>query len=224
MMENIHIFDVKIQGLTVKEAMRQVIEYLNTDVLNTVEIMTMDMLMQGQDNADWKEKAAQLDLVLPGEREILDAVKIQDRILIRDVENSVFLKMFLKYFQKNHKKVFLLAEDEEEAAVLAEEMGRYHRGIVITGSFILPREEGQIENVINEINGTETDCLVSVLSSPWQEEFIAAQRALLNVRLWLGCGDTLRQIYKEKRTGGKVRKFFLKKVFRYKVEKEKKEN
>ena len=223
-MENIHIFDVKIQGLTVKEAMRQVIEYLNTDVLNTVEIMTMDMLMQGQDNADWKEKAAQLDLVLPGEREILDAVKIQDRILIRDVENSVFLKMFLKYFQKNHKKVFLLAEDEEEAAVLAEEMGRYHRGIVITGSFILPREEGQIENVINEINGTETDCLVSVLSSPWQEEFIAAQRALLNVRLWLGCGDTLRQIYKEKRTGGKVRKFFLKKVFRYKVEKEKKEN
>ena len=73
----------------------------------------------------------------------------------------------------------LLAEDEEEAAVLAEEMGRYHRGIVITGSFILPREEGQIENVINEIDGTETDCLVSVLSSPWQEEFIAAQRACL---------------------------------------------
>ena len=94
---------------------------------------------------------------------------------------------------------------------------------MITGGAALVPDEGQEEKVINEINGTETDCLVSMFSSPWQEQFIAEKKALLNVRLWIGCGPLLMQNYTEKKIGRKVKTFFLKKLFRYRVEKQKKE-
>ena len=78
------------------------------------------------------------------------------------------MKLFLKYLQKNRKKIFLLADKEEQIQSLSEEIRHYHRGIVITGGAALVPDEGQEEKVINEINGTETDCLVSMFSSPWQ--------------------------------------------------------
>ncbi|GEM_PF-92391 len=224
MKDGINIFDVTMQGFTAKEAMKQAIGYLETDSLNTIEIVTMDMLMREQENPAWKEQIQGLDMVLPGEREILEAAGIQDRTLIRDTEGRVFLKMFLKYLQKNRKKVFLLADSEEEAENLESAIHRYHRGIFVTGCIALTADSGQEERIINEINGTETECLLSALTSPWQEEFIAKQKALLGAKLWLGCGTALGQNYHEKRMGGKLKRFFMKRMFRYRVERQKKEN
>lgn len=223
MKETINIFDVYMQNFTAKEAMKQVIAYLETESLHTIEIVTMDMLLKEQENVQWKDMVKKLDMVLPGEREILEAAGVQDKNSIRDAEEHIFLKLFLKYLQKNRKKIFLLADKEEQIQSLSEEIRHYHRGIVITGGAALVPDEGQEEKVINEINGTETDCLVSIFSSPWQEQFIAEKKALLNVRLWIGCGPLLMQNYTEKKIGRKVKAFFLKKLFRYRVEKQKKE-
>ncbi|MCU6746422.1 WecB/TagA/CpsF family glycosyltransferase [Faecalicatena acetigenes] len=223
MKETINIFDVYMQNFTAKEAMKQVIAYLETESLHTIEIVTMDMLLKEQENVQWKDMVKKLDMVLPGEREILEAAGVQDKNSIRDAEEHIFLKLFLKYLQKNRKKIFLLADKEEQIQSLSEEIRHYHRGIVITGGAALVPDEGQEEKVINEINGTETDCLVSMFSSPWQEQFIAEKKALLNVRLWIGCGPLLMQNYTEKKIGRKVKTFFLKKLFRYRVEKQKKE-
>ena len=223
MKETINIFDVYMQNFTAKEAMKQVIAYLETESLHTIEIVTMDMLLKEQENVQWKDMVKKLDMVLPGERGILEAAGVQDKNSIRDAEEHIFLKLFLKYLQKNRKKIFLLADKEEQIQALSEEIRHYHRGIVITGGAALVPDEGQEEKVINEINGTETDCLVSIFSSPWQEQFIAEKKALLNVRLWIGCGPLLMQNYTEKKIGRKVKTFFLKKLFRYRVEKQKKE-
>lgn len=224
MKETINIFDVNMHSFTAKEAMKRVIEYLGTESLHTIEIVTMDMLLKEQDNVQWKEKIGKMDLALPGEQEILVAAEVQDRSLIREADDKVFLKLFLKYLQKNRRRIFLLADSEEVLESLKEEIRHYHRGIVITGGAALPEDAGQEEKVINEINGTETDCLVSVLSSPWQEQFIAGQKALLNVKLWMGCGTLLMQNYTDKKMRGRLKEFFLKKLFRYRVERQKKEN
>ena len=82
---------------------------------------------------------------------------------------------------------------------------------------VLSDQAGQEENAINEINGTETDCIFSVLPSPYQERFIAANKALLKARVWLGCGTVLEQSYDARDLGRRIRRFFAKKVFKYRV-------
>ena len=122
MKETINIFDVYMQNFTAKEAMKQVIAYLETESLHTIEIVTMDMLLKEQENVQWKDMVKKLDMVLPGEREILEAAGVQDKNSIRDAEEHIFLKLFLKYLQKNRKKIFLLADKEEQIQSLSEEI------------------------------------------------------------------------------------------------------
>lgn len=222
MKKKINIFDVEIDGFTAKAAMQAAVEYMQSESINTVEIVTLDMLMQGQDSPEWIEKTKEIDLVLPGEKEILEAAEVEDRNLLKDVTNELFLKMFIRFLQRNHKKIFLIAGSGQELESLKPALEKYNRGIAIVGQGILDPEGKAEEEIINEVNGVETDCILSILPSPQQEEFIVKNSALLNARMWLGCGKTLSRMYGE-RSGSGVRRFFLKKIFRYRVGRQRKE-
>ena len=76
-------------------------------------------------------------------------------------------------------------------------------------------------DVINDINGTETDCIFSVLRSPYQEHFITENKAFLKAKVWLGCGTVLGQSYDARRLGKRFKRFIMKSVFRYRVEQQK---
>lgn len=217
MEEKINIFDVEIDCLTAKEAMINALQFLESDSIDTIGLMTMAMLMGGQEDQKWKEQVEDLKMVLPGESEILEAARISDRNLLREAEGRVFLKMFMKYLQKNRKKVFLLAGSGEEMQRVKEAISWYNRGIQIAGSATVSPQDETVEDVINDINGTETDCILSVLSSPYQEQFICENKALLNARVWLGCGTALWDSYNERHPLKRLKRFFMKKLFRYQV-------
>ena len=224
MEEKISIFDTEMDSLSAKETMIRTIQFFEDDLLDTIELMTLNMLMGGQEDPKWKRNVAGMDLVLPVEAEILEAAGIQDRGLLRDADERVFLRMFMKYLQKNQKRVFLLAGSDEELFRVEEAVRRFNRGIRFTGHALLSPQDNREENVINDINGTETDCILSVLPSPYQEEFLGRNRALLNAKVWLGCGGALWQSYDERKLSKKIRHFFLKKVFRRTVEREQRGN
>jgi len=60
-----------------------------------------------------------------------------------------------------------------------------------------------------------------VLPSPFQERFITANKALLNVRVWLGGGCAFTGHLDEIKLRNRIRFFIQKKIFRYHVEQEK---
>ena len=214
MIEKMNIFDVEIPILTAKEAMIRAMQYLESESVDTIELVSMDMLMKERENAQWKEQINELTMLLPENTEILKAAEIEN-------EENVFLKMFMKYMQKSHKKIFLLADSEENLGKVETVLSRHNRGIRITGQMVISENEEQIQDAINAINGTETDCILSVLPSPFQERFITANKALLNVRVWLGGGCAFTGHLDEIKLRNRIRFFIQKKIFRYHVEQEK---
>lgn len=231
-MENkIDIFDIKIDALTAKDTLKKIVQFMESETVNTVEIVTLELLVQGQDNPEWKEKMRGMDLILSGERDILEAAQkaaglledtaVDNGHLIRELDKKLFLKMFLRYLQRTRKKVFLLAEQEEELFFLQEELRSYAKGLVSAGHAVLPGDGERKDSVINEINGVEPDCIISVLPYPVQEKFISEAKALLNARVWVGCGLSLFQEEQKKRPAGKLRRFFLKRAFIHLVDQQK---
>ena len=105
---------------------------------------------------------------------------------------------------EEQKKSFLLAESEEKLNTVENAMKYYDKGIFLTGHALIKEGENREEDVVNEINGTETDCILSVLTSPYQEKFIAENQALLNVKLWFGCGTLLEKSYGERKLSKKA--------------------
>lgn len=220
----ITILNIELDRLSAKEAMYRAVQYIENESVSTVEIVTMDMLLRGQERPEWKQAVQTLDMVIPGEQEILEAAGISDKGLIRDTSGQTFLKMFMRYLQKNKKKVFLVAQTEEELTDLETLMREYDRHLLITGHGILPADGTSEETVINEINGAEADCIFSLLPSPEQELFIARNSALLNVRIFFGCGDVLKENYLKQKKKARIQRFFRKKVFRYLAGRQKKDD
>ena len=231
-MENkIDIFEIDIDALTAKDTLKRIVQFMESETVNTVEIVTLELLVQGQDDPMWRERMQKMDLVLPGEKEILEASEkaagLSERAsehnghLIKELEKRVFFKMFFKYLQRTRKKVFLLAGQEEDLLLLQENLRPYARGFLPAGQAVLPEDAGRKDSVINEINGVEPDCIISVLPYPVQENFISESKALLNARLWIGCSLSLLQEENKKKPAGKLKKFFLKRAFIHLVDQQK---
>ena len=217
-----NVLGVEFRIGTVKNLLSGTLEYLYDETVNTVEIITMEMLIQGQDDSEWKNRMQEIDMLIPGDRDIFDAVGIKDSGLIREAQSHSYLRLILKYLEKHKSKVFLLAENETELDSLKTKLRQYGR-LVPVGQAVLSAEGGGEEKVVNEINAVIPDCVLSILPCPEQEIFIGTYRALLNTKLWLGCRPGFEQRERTRGALGKLRYFMTRKFFCYLVGKEKEE-
>lgn len=53
MEEKISIFDTEMDSLSAKETMIRTIQFFEDDLLDTIELMTLNMLMGGQEDPKW---------------------------------------------------------------------------------------------------------------------------------------------------------------------------
>lgn len=188
MKERIDILGTGLDCISAKEAMQYAMQFLDGNPVSTIELLTMNVLLDCSNDDEWKKNVKDLCMVLPGDTELLEALDIQDGKWLKETRNEVFLKMMLKYLQKKQKKVYFLAQDEKAMEELRAVVRRFAGDVCVSGCSCLDSENNREEDVVNDINGTETDCIISVIPSPFQEMFIGNNRSLLNARLWLGCG------------------------------------
>ena len=77
--------------------------------------------------------------------------------------------------------------------------------------------------LVNAINGGEVDCVISILSSPLQEEFIAKNRGILNTRIWMGLGKGILPVGRPGFGQGRITQFLMKRIFKKEIEKRKRD-
>ena len=73
MIKKIDIMGIGLDNYTVRESMRQVENYLSNDVLNTIENISMQMLIASETDPVVHNVISELDLSVIGEKEILKA-------------------------------------------------------------------------------------------------------------------------------------------------------
>ena len=219
----IRVLDVDIDQCSAKEAMKKAMSYLETEPVSVIETATVEGLMQVDDMPSVKEAVSKFDLVLAGDKTILEAADITDRKFLQETEGQVFLKMFMRYLHKNHKRVYLLVESEEEGQEMYNYLQRHYGGTQIIGMAKVSAQNRADDMLVNAINGGEVDCILATLSSPLQETFIIKNRSLLDARLWVGLGKKNTPV---KQTGfgqGWLGQFFIMHLFKNEMEKRKRE-
>lgn len=188
MIKKIDVLGLSLDNYTVREAIRQVETYLSNDVLNTIECISMEMLIQAEEDEVLRSVIQSLDLAVIGEKEILQATKASSMQRIRETEENDFFFEFFKRIERNRKSVFLIGESKETVEELKSEMEQEFGKIVIAGSYATEECVGALDAIINEMNATTPDVIVSVLPTPEQEHFFWEHKEKMNANIWYGMG------------------------------------
>lgn len=188
MLKKIDILGMQIDNYTVREAMIEVENYLESVGMNTIETIDMKMLDMAVTDAGMKQSIEQLDLAIIGEKEILTAVGIHSPQRLNETANHVFFCEFMKRILRHKNALFLLAETAEEMEKFQGYLERSYERVRIAGSCVLEEKTGDMEAVVNEINSVSADVLMSILPSPAQELFLAENGNKLDVKIWYGVG------------------------------------
>lgn len=219
MNEKINVLDVNIDSCTAKEAMKETIAFLESEPVSVIDVVSVDGLMQMNDLSELKARMNEFDLVLPGEKLILEAA--EEARLPKEIDIKLYLKMFMRYLHKNHKRMYLLVESEEDGQEAFRYMQRTYSGIQLVGLAKVSAEGRADDMLVNAINGSEVDCILSALSVPLQEDFIAKNRNLLDARVWVGVGNRMFSDHRQGLGHGKLAKFLLSHIFKREMEKNK---
>lgn len=81
---------IGLDNYTVRESMRQVENYLSNDVLNTIENISMQMLIASGTDPVVHNVISELDLSVIGEKEILKAADADSMQRVQETEQNDF--------------------------------------------------------------------------------------------------------------------------------------
>lgn len=189
MIKKIDILGIQLDNYTVREAIRQVEAYLDNNMLNSIECISMQMLIDSENDPVLREVMENLNLTIIGEKEILRAAGIGTMQRMKETEENDFSLEFFKRVERNRKSVFLLGQTEEKIGRMKDALFQEFPKLIFAGEYAIEKCFGDLETVINDMNATAPDVIVSVLPTPIQEHFFQEHRNKMSASIWYGMGE-----------------------------------
>ncbi len=190
--DKIEVLGIHIDYRNVDASMQCVSDFLQTDALNTVGIITMNALLAAAENPVQREYLEQLDLGVIGEKEVLEAAGITSGQIYEETEGDEFIaRLFWKLITGNYT-FFLLGENDEEVRALDTYVKETYPDIRVCGQASEPEEDQHSTDwIVNEINGSGADVIISGLKGSSQTAFLLENRKKINGKIWLSLGEHL---------------------------------
>lgn len=214
MKEKIQVLDLEIDNLTAKEAVKRVVSYMETEPVSVVEMVTMNTLGKFQQDETAKELFDSFEIALASDKGMLEAAGVKDERRLKEADELLFIKMVMYFLHKNSARVFLLAEDEADLQKLEMYMQEDYSNIQVMDKATMVENGASDDMLLNLVNGAEAECILSALPSPIEEQFVFRNKSLVNARVWLGFGNLLDELKKEKTGFQKVKEFILRQLLK----------
>lgn len=209
-MQKINILGTALTDYSLKESLVLVDDYVKNGALNTILYITTPILILAGKDEEEKKRIEAMDMTLCGDADILRVAKIESMGRLYEVENFVFLKEFLRRLARNGKRVYLLAESEDETERLRRELELFQKGIAVAGKSVISEAAEEIEEIINNINDVAPTAVISRLSPGRQEKWMTDSKPFINAEVWLGLARDMAL----DGTGGPLRKKVMNKIYR----------
>lgn len=197
MIKKIDILGMHVDNYTVRESILQLDTYMNSSILNIVETVTMEQIILAGENPKVRDCIEQADLSVIGEREILAETGTASVQRMREIRDKDFMYELLKRVVRNQKRVFLIAMTRAEIDNMQKFFTEVNSRFTAAGSYAIEECAGDTDSVVNEMNGSTPDIIISAMTSPYEQEFILDHKDKINASVWYGIGTGY-----DKKSGG----------------------
>ena len=219
MEDKIQVLGLEIDNYSAKEAMKLLMGYMGTEPVNVIEMVTMNTLGKFQQDEEANTLFSSFDLALASDKGILQAAGVKEERHLKEADELLFIKMVMRYLHKNSTRVLLLAENLTDLEKLEGYIKEDYANIQVVEASTLEENGVSDDKLLNLVNGAEADCILSTLSSPTEEQFVCRNKLLINARVWLGFGNLLGEIRKQKTLFQKVKESVLRQILKREMEK-----
>jgi len=219
-MKEISVLGILMTDYSLRESLRLAESYMDGNTLNTICYLNTELMLLAKDDADLRNAVSGMDLLVPGSTEILKAGGILSMSRHREVEGNFFLREVLKRFAKERRRIFLLANTQEELVMMRSSLLQIEQKLTYFGSFTYDGPERSDFAVVNEINSVVPDVIISMVPSPGQEILMNEYARMVNAKLWISLQPgVLKHVNDEKKRSNIFTKFLDKIIFRRTVKK-----
>ena len=157
MIKKIDILGIQLDNYTVREAIMRVEAWYDNNMLNVIEMVSMQMLTESESDPVLKEVISSLDLAVIGEKGILQAAGVDTMQRIRETEENDFSDEFLKRVERNRKSVFIIGETQGAVDEFTQELREEYPKLVLAGAAATENCVGDLEGVRNECGDAGCD-------------------------------------------------------------------
>lgn len=209
-MRRYSVLGISLMDVSAREGLRRAEHFLQTGALNTTSYINAQSLSMASRDEQVKEYLEETDLMFCLEPDILEAAGIASPGRVREIEDRMFLREFLKRLARQHDKVYLLGDTDKQA--------QENLNIVDVRGY--EEFEYQPQRLMNAMNEAAPKVIFSRMTYPLDLELMHSGRKFLNAELWVALPET--KLKEKVRTTfwRKVRKkIFQKKVNEYNLEK-----
>lgn len=218
-MKRYSILGVSLFDHAARESIRLTETFLNSGVLNTAVSLTSQMLSQAAQDEELKTLLETTDLTFCAEKDILEAAGIAAAGRVREIENQIYLRLFLRRLAKQQDRVYLLGGDTRQAETLLEMLVTEQGGLNIIACRSYEEYDSQPERLMNAINETAPRVILSRMDWPVDLKLMHEGRRYLNAELWMALSEkSLSHRSKQTFLEGIWKKLFQKKVNEYNEE------
>ena len=172
---------MELKDYSVKEAMRMVDGFLQDAKVNTISFLSPETLINAGEDEEMRTYLSSVDLTVPVSTEILKASGIGARGRLAEVEEGKFYRELIKKISDEKRTAFILTEKEETIEPFLAYLKDVAPGLKIVGEYAFENLTGDPDIVVNEINSTFPDMVLSRLPSPRQEQFAYEHNSKLNI-------------------------------------------
>lgn len=209
MIKKINIADIQLDNYSVRESLMNIERNAGTTALYTIEEVSMHTLLLAKEDEVLKEVLQNLSETIIADTGILEAAGEANSHRKKEIEGHTFFYEFMKRLDRNHKKVFILAEIGEKVEEFLQFIEEEYPKCEVVGAVALAHVTDELEAVVNEINAADPDVIISVVPSPVREHFLAEHVDMLSTGIWYGLDPAKFSMNHHKITG-MFRQHFMK--------------
>lgn len=189
MREQVDILGVKVDKVTMEQAIEQIKLFLCKDFVHTIYTPNSEIIMDAQKDIELKEILNSSDLVIADGSGVVLASKILKTKLPEKVSGIDLVK---KSFLTDEKPSYFFFGGKPGIAEKAKlNIEKEYSQINIVGIHDGYFNEEDNSIIISQINSSGADILLVALGAPKQEKWIAENKDKLNVKICIGVGGTL---------------------------------
>lgn len=194
--ESVRVLEYNVQIPTLDSLDQMLDAFCRQEQLQSILFLSVDILEEAMESSDYRQCISKFQFILPGEDEVMfmhpvDVLKKQGM-----VGSEECLCHILWYLEQGRKTVFLVGDQVEKLEYFFAYCQEQYPDLEIVGSFV-GDEKMDDENLLNEINVTCPDVILTAIAPQLQENWILNNVAKLNGRVCIGADVLVKQVVKK---------------------------